>query len=147
MINKIILTLDGSKLAEKALPYAEILTKKFAAELFLIGVVQPSTIVTNYPEIANQIIEDEITTTKVYLKTIQDHLSKRHLRVSTAVLYAPSAADAIIAFACQEAANLIVMSTHGRSGLSRWVHGSVASKVLQHAPCPVLLVRASEADC
>jgi universal stress protein A len=46
--------------------------------------------------------------------------------------------------AAEEKVDLIVMSTHGRSGLSQWVYGSVANKVLQHAPCPVFLVRAKE---
>jgi nucleotide-binding universal stress UspA family protein len=50
--------------------------------------------------------------------------------------------EAILKAAETEAVDLIVMSTHGRSGLSRWVYGSVAAKVLQAAPCPIFLVRA-----
>ena len=51
--------------------------------------------------------------------------------------------DAITDYARAEHIDLIVMSTHGRGGISRWVYGSVAEKVLQAAPCPVLLIRAS----
>jgi nucleotide-binding universal stress UspA family protein len=54
------------------------------------------------------------------------------------------AAEEIIDLACREQVDLIVMCTHGRSGLSRWIYGSVANKVLQHAPCPVFLVKAAE---
>jgi nucleotide-binding universal stress UspA family protein len=52
--------------------------------------------------------------------------------------------DAILEVATREAVDLIVMSTHGRSGLSRWVYGSVAAKILQAAPCPIFLVRAKQ---
>jgi nucleotide-binding universal stress UspA family protein len=51
--------------------------------------------------------------------------------------------ESVLSIAETEAVDLIVMSTHGRSGLSRWVYGSVAAKVLQAAPCPVFLVRAA----
>jgi nucleotide-binding universal stress UspA family protein len=56
------------------------------------------------------------------------------------------AAEQIIALADREKVDLIVICTHGRSGLSRWVYGSVAAKVLQDAPCPVFLVKAVEKD-
>jgi nucleotide-binding universal stress UspA family protein len=69
------------------------------------------------------------------------------LPARTVVVESYSAGEAIIDLACQEKVDLIVMCTHGRSGLSRLVHGSVAGKVLQHASCPVFLVKAAESDC
>lgn len=55
-------------------------------------------------------------------------------------------AQVVIECAQKEPADLIVMSSHGRSGFSRWLYGSVAHKVLQHAPCPLLLIRPGEAE-
>ncbi len=55
-------------------------------------------------------------------------------------------ADEIIAYAAKSGCDLIVMSTHGRSGIGRWVYGSVADKVLRSSSIPVLLVRAKDAN-
>jgi nucleotide-binding universal stress UspA family protein len=73
---------------------------------------------------------------KVQKKLQQAGLKCRHLAQEGFV------PDAILEVAEKEAVDLIVMSTHGRSGLGRWVYGSVAAKVLQAAPCPIFLVRA-----
>lgn len=147
MIKKILVPLDGSKLAEKALPYAEALAEKLGAELILTWVLHPLIVMSDYGASSYEtIISLEKNEATQYLTTTQIELQKRHLPVRINILEG-QAADAIIELACQERVGLIVMSTHGRSGLSRWVHGSVATKVLQHAPCPVFLVRAKEPEC
>lgn len=147
MIKKILVPLDGSKLAEKALPYAEALAEKLEAELILTWVLHPLIVMSDYGASSYEtIISLEKNEATQYLTTTQIELQKQHLPVRINILEG-HAADAIIELACQERVGLIVMSTHGRSGLSRWVHGSVATKVLQQAPCPVFLVRVKESEC
>jgi nucleotide-binding universal stress UspA family protein len=151
MFKRILVPLDGSKLAEKALPYAEALAEKFEAELILVQVLQLMPEIVGGPHGGMVFYEQAVQERQVadvYLRSTMKRLRERHpLPVRTAMLEDHSAAEAIINLACQESVELIVMSTHGRSGLSRWVYGSVANKVLPHAPCPVFLVRANEADC
>lgn len=153
MIKKILVPLDGSKLAEKALPYAKALAQKFEAKLILLRVLQtvlrPIAVMSSYGDVVDNVPpafqdESEINLSKLYLKTVLD---KFRLPARIRVIEGFPEADAIIDFAGQELMDLIVMSTHGRSGISRWVYGSVAEKILHHAPCPVLVVRAKEARC
>ena len=147
MIEKIIVPLDGSELAEKALPYAEDLARKFGAELILVWALHPLVVMSDYGASSyDRIIALEEQEARSYLSTTQIKFARQGLSVQTRIMNG-HAAEAIIELACREGADVIVMSTHGRSGLNRWLHGSVATKVLQHAPCPVFLVRAREAEC
>jgi len=129
------------------------LAQKFEAKLILLRVLQtvlrPIVVMSSYGDVVDNVPpafqdESEINLSKLYLKTVLD---KFRLPARIRVIEGFPEADAIIDFADQESVDLIVMSTHGRSGISRWVYGSVAEKILHHAPCPVLLVRAKEARC
>jgi nucleotide-binding universal stress UspA family protein len=141
MIKKILIPLDGSEFADKSLPYAIELGQKLEAELILVWVLHPMVIMSDYGLTAYQKITSmEENEAKSYLMAAQTELRKHNLSVDTKILEGP-VADSIIDLVIQEQIDLVVMSTHGRSGLSRWVYGSVATKVLQHAPCPVFLVR------
>ena len=148
MLQKILVPLDGSQLAEQALPYAQALAQKFAAELILLMVLQPATVPVmadpyggvfyNYsPEEVNQQAE----MAREYLDKHQQALSPLGIPTRVKVVENPSIADGIVGVATQEGVDVIVKTTHGRSGISRWVYGSVATKVLQDAPCPIFLVR------
>ncbi len=148
MIKKILVSLDGSRLAEKALPYARTLAQKFDAELILVRVLQPMVIMSDYgyvPFYQSQVLQEEADA-KVYLRSIQKKFSKLGLTIHIEVLEGNPVAETILDMARETAVDLIVMSTHGRSGLSQWVYGSVANKVLQHAPCPIFLVRAKKLE-
>lgn len=150
MFKRILVPLDGSELAEKALPYAEALAQKFEAELILLRVLPmiPEVVGGPHGMIFHERLTQDRHNVNVYLKGIMKPVRELHLLPArTVVLESPSAGEAIIDLACQEKVDLIVMSTHGRSGLSRLVYGSVASKVLQHAPCPVFLVKVIESEC
>jgi nucleotide-binding universal stress UspA family protein len=85
--------------------------------------------------------EDQAATQ--YLERLQAQFRQRGIRTRMAVLESASVADAIIEMANREKADVIVKTTHGRSGPSRWIFGNVALKVLQEAACPVFLVRVS----
>lgn len=141
MIKKILLPLDGSKFSEESLPYAIELAEKFEAEILLVWALHPIVIMSDYGAASYQAIATmEESEAKNYLAQQKKALKEKGLTVESRIIEGP-VADAIIDLSGQEAVDLIVMSTHGRSGLSRWVYGSVATKVLQHAPCPVFLVR------
>jgi nucleotide-binding universal stress UspA family protein len=81
-----------------------------------------------------------------YLRQLQDKFRRQKIPTRTAVLKGQSVADVIIDMASQEGVDVIVKTTHGRSGISQWIFGNVAAKVLQRAPCPIFLVRVSEKD-
>ncbi len=149
MYRKILIPLDGSALSELALPHAEALARQFNSELILIRVCQSAVMPLElYPTLAgvtyDYYTELQIQTekeTKDYLIRLQKKLQQEGLKCRHLALegFVP---DAILEIAEKEAVDLIVMSTHGRSGLGRWVYGSVAAKVLQTASCPIFLVRA-----
>jgi len=141
MISKILVPLDGSDFAEQALPYAAEVARKFNAALTLVWVLNPMVIMSDFGAVTYQnLLSLEQDEAKNYLQMKQTELKSEGLSVKIQILEGV-VADSIIDVACQNDNDLIVMSTHGRSGLSRWVYGSVATKVLQHAPCPVFLVR------
>lgn len=146
MYKTLLVPLDGSALAEAALSHAVSLATQLDCEIVLLRVV-----VSPYAIVAPDLVLagtdpnlSELTAhAKQYLKTIADPLQRQGLRVRTIVCEGP-VAEAILDHAQALRADLIVMSTHGRGGISRWVYGSVAERVLQAAACPVLLIRAKE---
>ena len=145
MFKKILVPLDGSQLAEKALPYAEALTQQFAAELILVMVlhrplVMPLDYGVTLPPV-EEITAHEQQAARDYLNRLQAELGQRQVPTRIIILESMSTAEAIIDLASDEKVDLIVKTTHGRSGPSRWIFGNVALKVLQQTPCPVFLVR------
>lgn len=140
MFTKILVPLDGSGLAEAVLPHVERLAIADNAQVVLLAVVVPVRLYTdaaiNYP-----IDEDQqVSEAEQYLKAVAARLGELGLRTESVVRYG-GAADEILAFAKETGADLIAMSTHGRSGLGRWVFGSVADKVLRAARIPLLVFR------
>ena len=142
MYKKILVPLDGSELAKKALDQAEKLAKTFGAEIILFQVV-PFLPIYGSPELVTPLIVDEKQkeSAERYLANLAEELKKRGHRVTAIVKTGQQVAVEIIDFAKEAGADLIVMCTHGRSGISRWVLGSVALKILTRAETPILLVR------
>ena len=142
MYRKILIPLDGSELAKKALDEAEKLAKTFDAEIILFEVV-PFMPIYGSPELVTPLIVDEKQkeAAEKYLSNLAEELKKRGLKTTAMVRTGQQVAVEIIDFAKESGANLIVMCTHGRSGISRWVLGSVALKVLTRAETPILLIR------
>jgi nucleotide-binding universal stress UspA family protein len=142
MYKKILVPLDGSELAKKGLEEAEKLAKFFEAELVLFQVV-PFMPIYGSPELVTPLIVDEKQKEAVekYLAALAEELKKRGFRVTTMVRTGQQVAAEIIDLAKEVGADLIVMCTHGRSGITRWVLGSTAHKVLIRAETPILLVR------
>jgi len=130
MWNKILVPLDGSDLAELALPYAEELANAFKSEIILLHVSEPS--------------EDRYRHMhELYVKEVTDRIKGRFKKV-TPVVVSGKPADEIISYADKNKVGIIIMTSHGRSGVLSWATGSIASKLLQGAAAPLLLVRAAK---
>jgi nucleotide-binding universal stress UspA family protein len=141
MYKKILVPLDGSELAKKALDQAEQLAKAFDAEIILLQVI-PFMPIYGSPELVTPLIVDEKQKelAEKYLNNLTEDLKKRGLKVTAMVKTGQQVAVEIIDFAKDSKVDLIVMCTHGRSGITRWVLGSVAHKVITRAETPILLI-------
>jgi nucleotide-binding universal stress UspA family protein len=138
MFKKILVPLDGSTLAEAILPQVTELAKAIEAEVLLLRVALAHV----FPGVDPA--EEEvrvIRAAEAYVEALAGKLAEKGVRVRTAVRYGKSAPEIIDHIAANEV-TLVAMSTHGRSGLSRLVMGSVAEEVVRNAGVPVLLVRA-----
>ncbi len=150
MYEKILIPLDGSKIGEAALPYVEELVSKLSprvkVELTLLQVVSFLTHYAVAGEAATPIFYTEKEMEQIQQEA-RDYLNRvgegiRGKRVSVEIRVGiGSAADEIIKAADEINVDLIAMSTHGRSGISRWAFGSVTDRVLRGGHKPVLVVR------
>jgi len=133
-LTRILVPLDGSDLARQALPLAIELAKRASAELVVLRAVEPHT------QYASLLIMQRTQAARD-LHALAAELRQQQV-VVTPMVVVGSATEAIVDAAAQRGVDLIVMATHGYGGLQRWALGSVADKVLQAAPIPILLVRA-----
>ncbi len=142
MFKQIMVPLDGSAFAESALNAARTLAQKFDCEITLCHVVH----VTEYmaAESAELIIETRrlaIEHAHSYLNGLQSSLRSEGLIVHKQIIEEGRIADALVGAANNGVIDLVVMTTHGRSGIKRWLLGSVAERLVRSADVPVLLVR------
>ena len=139
---KILVCLDGSDLAETALPHAQALASDEGAEIVLLRIsVNPAAEFSfSEPGIANNIVQEMETETLNYLQSVRGRLQKAGFRTSFLIRQGP-VAETILKVASQSQADVIVLSTHGRSGVKRWLLGSVADRVVTHSEVPVMVVR------
>lgn len=148
MYRKILVPLDGSRLAEEMLPYVKTLARCTGAELVLLRVPIYAYAETNQPLGAYRRVPSGLTDERdvalrevtEYLKHIQTRLALEGLKVAT-IIAEGDPAQTIIRTAQTEQVDLIAMSTHGYTGLPRVIFGSVAETVLRGAGIPVLLFR------
>ena len=142
MFSKILVPLDGSSLSEKALDPAVEMASKNDSEIILLEAVQDSLVAV--PEARYHVPPKEVYRSAVmsmqYLRNIASRLRMEGIRVRCHVLEGDPCSS-ILSYAHNEDVDVIVMSTHGRSGLSRMVMGSVASKVATTTHRPVVLVK------
>lgn len=140
-IQRILVPLDGSPVARQALPLAVRLAGAAHAELILTHAVAPTLEVfpaTPLPDVIQDILADAATTE---LNALMQEMQTQHVLVTTTVTYG-NAAEVITNTARQRQVDLIVMTTHGYSGLRRWVVGSVAERILHMTQTPLLLIHA-----
>lgn len=167
MLANILVTLDRSPLSEAAIPVAEQLTVGTEAVVTLFAVGEPpSATAESSPEVVRDVLTGTMPTREAvdphmvetrgqaierrereleeYLQAKAEPLRDRGIKVQVAVTLGEEAAEPIIDYARDHPVDLIVMATHGHTGLRSLVFGSVAAKVLGSGVSPVLLVRPSD---
>ncbi|MBZ0298176.1 MAG: universal stress protein [Anaerolineae bacterium] len=145
MINHVLVPLDGSQLAEKALPAVRQVIRSGGQITLLTAVQHPTPPIPAIPDVSHEAKEDfsyvqsAMPRAREYLENVAKNLRLQGYHVSVEVA-GGEPADAIIRLSEKLRVEMIVMSTHGRSGLSRFLFGSITLKVLEAALVPVLVV-------
>lgn len=141
LFDRILLALDGSPLAEAILPQIRRVLKLRDSEILIVRAFTPPLPAGDfaYPPM----IDAAEREARPYVDAIVGRLTDQGAR-ARGIVRQGAAADVILETAEREKATLIAMSTHGRSGLARFIFGSVANKVLRASPVPLLLVRSFE---
>ncbi len=144
MYRKILVPLDGSKVAEGVLPHAKALAYSQGAELILltVGANPALDFAFSDPGLAQQAVEEQEDRSKKYISEIETQLKAAGFKTST-LLRVGSVADVILGVAEELQVDIIAMSTHGRTGPARWLLGSIAERVVHSSKIPVLLIRAT----
>ncbi|MGD0626555.1 MAG: universal stress protein [Thermodesulfobacteriota bacterium] len=137
MFKKILVPLDGSKLAEGILPRVEWLAKIHDGEVTLLRVALAHTFPGTDP-VQHQV--NVVREAEEYLAKVEANLKSVGVKVNSVVRYGHDAQE-IIDHARDRNFDLIAMSTHGRSGLTQFILGSVANKVIHNGTVPILLCR------
>ncbi len=147
MYKKIMVPLDGSELAECVLPHLEVFIKDYHVNnVVLVQVVEPLLTVVHgeFPPPAQELEKrdaDMKFSAQKYLDQMINRLKHEGTTLDSEILYG-RVAEEIVDYAENNNIDLILVATHGRSGISRWVRGSVTDKILRAANVPVLMVRA-----
>jgi nucleotide-binding universal stress UspA family protein len=146
MYKRILVPLDGSKLAELALPHAAAHAVSFGAEIVLLKVLGPlpEPSMTS-PRVLRSAATASAELGLEYLKGVAARMQEEGIVAEAATAEGKPYVE-IIRFAEENEIDLIVMSTRGHSGLSRWLLGSVADRVVRGATIPLLLVHARATD-
>ncbi len=144
MFKRILVPLDGATRAESAIPVAAKLARASNGIVILLQVVTPPIDYGGYlaqaPLLTEPMIETYLDEANSYLKTIAGSDKLAGINTKVEVMFGTPAQD-ILAVAHSRRVDLIVMSSHGRTGFTRWALGSVAHKVVHHSPVPVLVLR------
>ena len=136
-IKRILVPLDGSKCAETVLPKVEKLAVDLKVGICLLRVAYAHSFPGADPTDAEVKVVREA---EDYLKTVEERLKAKGLKVDSHVRYGNDAEE-ILDHVAMKDIDMVAMSTHGRSGVGRWLLGSVAEKILRHSPKPIFLVR------
>lgn len=146
MIRRVLVPLDGSLLAERALLVAGNLVESLAGTLVVARVVAPRPDGRYYrAHLVQELIDAETREAQGYLASTAERLRNDRLIVETVLLHGEVTAE-LLAAVEREHCDLIAMSSHGMSGLGSHVFGSVAQQLLHAASCPVLVVRSTPDD-
>ncbi len=148
MYKTILVPLDGSERAERVLPYIEELGLRCAARIVLLHVIDPFSVVVgpegaDYAELAHQELEQQKKDAESYLATFEDKLGGKGIKTESDVV-AGAVVDEVMSAAHRHGADLVAMTSHGRTGLPRVFYGSVAAGVLHRIDRPLLLVRSRD---
>jgi nucleotide-binding universal stress UspA family protein len=145
MYTRIVVPVDGSFLAETALPHAQELARAFAAPLHLVRVVD-GTVSAKYDPVGlglsdlpvGEVLLQEREDARAYLDATQERLAKSGLEVTTELRSGAVVRELLTA---AREGDVYVMASHGRTGMQRWFMGSVAEEMTRQSRIPVMLVR------
>ena len=147
MFERIVVSLDGSEVSERALAPAEELARRLGVALHLVRIADPTWLrfgandaALEYAGLGDAFAEEEQSATD-YLARTRAALGERGVEATSEVRRGAAASELVAAVG---PADLLVMASHGRGGPARWLLGSVAEDVTRHARGPVLLVRGGE---
>lgn len=160
MYSKILLTLDGSEVSQQAIPHAVTLAKQTGAEVILLQVIdsesqmlmraagatiEPIPVGQVTADIAHEAVQAEREDAETNLNAVKDAMIAQGVGKVTTMVREGYASDEIVEAAEETGVDMVVIATHGRSGISRAILGSVADHVMRNTPsASVLLVRARE---
>jgi nucleotide-binding universal stress UspA family protein len=146
MFQKILVCLDGSKLAEQILPYAAEQAVRFGSNLVLLQVVSlasvpaPTGIESVPVAVPDNLLAEAEAAAKDYLDVLALPLREKGLKVHCVTVIGHPA-ESIVSYAEENRFDLVALATHGRSGLKRLVFGSVADYVIRKSGRPILLIK------
>ena len=146
MFQKILVCLDGSKLAEQILPYAAEQAARFGSSLVLFQVVSlasvpaPTGIESVPVAVPDNLLAEAEAAAKEYLEGVAGPLREQGLKVQCVTVIGHPA-ESIVSYAEENKFELVAIATHGRSGLKRLVFGSVADSVIRKSGRPILLIK------
>ncbi len=143
MFKKILVPLDGSKMSEATLPHVRALAQTYSAEVFIIQITEPLRPAL-YPQgvaLLEPVVRELRAEANAYVHRMAMTLNDLGIHTHAEVIDAVDVANVILSYAEDKGVDLIALSTHGRSGMSRWLLGSIADKVAHSAKVPLLLIR------
>ena len=144
MYKRVLVPLDGSKIAESALEHLKAVAIGCRVpETVLLTAIEPVQTGRPYGTSDEWLLDIQKKARKIaedYINEIAQKLGKEGIKAKTVIVQARPA-DAILDYATDNGVDLVIMSTHGRSGISRWTFGSVADKVIRYSTVPVLIIR------
>lgn len=148
MFQKIVVPLDGSELAERAVPIAARIARSTGASLILVRVVYPPIRYDSYTymlikpeEFYSEVAEEEVEVARNYLRRVAMSEPLAGIEVEIHTVASPIVAEAILETTQKTQSNLIILCSHGYTGLKRWALGNVAQKLTRHSTIPVLVLR------
>jgi nucleotide-binding universal stress UspA family protein len=154
VFSTIVVPLDGSETAAQALPVAKEMAQRFGSRMLFVQVVDTGSAslalganaasggMADPASITGE-VDARVEVAKSYLSAVVEEMTAADIAAEYAIHDGPVAED-IISSAAEAEADLIVMCSHGHTGLRRLVFGSVADKVIRNAPMPVLIIRATD---
>jgi nucleotide-binding universal stress UspA family protein len=146
VFKRILLPLDGSRLAEQAIPYAVVQAKSFGAELILLRLFEPLRGTSGVSRATLESVERRINAlAREYLEHVAVGIQEQNISVQVITTRGHPHHE-IVRFAEANQVDLLLICTRGHSGFNRWLMGSVADRVIRGASSPVLLVRARKEE-
>lgn len=145
MSKKILIPLDGSHFAEDCIEESTRFLDR-EGTLVLVRVLEMPELTAWAPVESLSVLEDEEKMVKDYLRKLREKWEEKGFQVKTLVHPGPSASRSIVETAEHEKVDMIVMSSHGRTGFARLVLGSVAEKVVRTCHCPIYILKPQEEE-